>query len=256
MEPVSLFLENLYEPQILVTMRDFLIIYKPPKMHSAPGKGTSIMEWCEAQFPEIRDIHRHVQNRIVKECGLLHRLDYETQGLSLVARNQRAFEQLLDEQNQGRVVKEYGALAAKAEKMLPGFPSFAEVLNTHTGNIESNFRPYGPGRKEVRPLNESKAYCTEILSGEPTELEKILYFRLRIHRGFRHQIRCHLAWAGFPTLNDPLYGGQNFGKGTLALRAERIIFPDPYSGDTLAYALPALNIQNLKKDLKKNTNSE
>ena len=257
MEPVSLTLQNLYEPQILVTTGDFLLVYKPPKMHSAPGKGTSLAEWCKARFPEIGDIHRPMggQNRVdnVKECGLLHRLDYETQGLVLVARNQRSFEILLDEQNRGGVVKEYGALVSKAEKMPPGFPPFAGVLRNN-GNIESNFRPYGPGRKEVRPTNESKSYrtepyCTEIYCtepfGKPIELENIRYFRLRIHKGFRHQIRCHLAWAGFPILNDPLYGGQQFGKGILALRAQGIIFLDPNSGERLRYVLPALNIQDL-----------
>ena len=156
MKFVSLILENLNEPQILVTTGDFLLVYKPPKMHGAPGKGTNTAEWCKTRFPQISDIHW----------------------------------------------------------------------------------PYGPGRKEVRPTNQSKSYrtkpyCTEIL-GEPTDLEKILYFRLRIHRGFRHQIRCHLTWAGFPILNDSLYGGQKFGKGThLALRAEGIMFFYPGSGERL-----------------------
>jgi len=103
---------------------------------------------------------------------------------------------------------------------------------------------------EARPANQSKScrtkpYCSEIC-GEPTNLEKVLYFRLRIHRGFRHQIHCHLTWAGFPVLNDSLYGGQEFGKEIhLAFRAEGIMFFDPGSGEKQRYALPGSATQNL-----------
>ena len=272
MKPVSLTLLNVHEPQVLVSAEDFLLVYKPPKMHSAPGKGASLAEWCGSLFPEIRGISRRGNSGggrnsgasavATVESGLLHRLDYETQGLVLFARNQGAFEILLDEQDQGEVVKEYGALVSKAEKTPPGFPPFAGVLKNKK-NIESYFRPYGPGRKEVRPVplpvNEERPasveiskdkgtpypYRTEILDPRSATQGGIEYFRLRITRGFRHQIRCHLAWAGFPVINDPLYGGHKFGKGILALRAEGIRFTYPRSTRKLYYTLPPLDIQDL-----------
>ena len=248
METVRLSLTDMSNPLILASTRDFFIAYKPPKMHSAPGNGESLTGWCSTFFPEIMDLHRisgssgSINSVRNKDGGLLHRLDYETQGLVLFARRQDSFDQLLTEQNQGKMIKEYGAFASKVEKLPAGFPCFT---GTFPGTLESDFRPYGPGRKEVRPLKEGKQYYTEILEEQQTGSDEVRYLRLRIHRGFRHQIRCHLAWAGFPVLNDPLYGGKKMGTGILALRAQGIEFIDPGCGEKLHYTLLALSLSDL-----------
>ena len=236
-ETIQLSLHELYAPQILASTGHFLIVYKPPKMHSAPGKGENLVEWCSSLVPEIRGLNN--------EGGLLHRLDYETQGLLLFARTRHSFERLLDDQKQGKIAKEYGAYVSRAQKKLNGFPVFSGTFPRE--RIDSYFRPFGPGRKEVRPVvfqAKGRPYRTEILefdSSEGTESDDTLYLRLRIYQGFRHQIRCHLSWAGFPVLNDPVYGGQKMGQGVLALRAEGIQFADPGSGKTLTYVLPPLS---------------
>ena len=119
--------------------------------------------------------------------------------------------------------------------------------------IESAFRPYGPGRKEVRPVlsniskneNQGELYVTEILENQPVSDTGILSFRLRISKGFRHQIRCHLAWLGAPILNDSLYGGPSSGKGLLALRAASITFTDPSSGKVRSYSIPSLELDEI-----------
>ena len=71
----------------------------------------------------------------------------------------------------------------------------------------------------------------------------ILCFTMRIKRGFRHQIRCHLSWMGKPILNDELYGGaapENSGSpGVIALRAAGFSFFDPEGGEKREYRLPA-----------------
>ena len=264
MEPVLINIEEPCAPQILVKTDNFLLVYKPPKMHSAPGKGASLSEWCVDQFPEIRDLQRPGASPSESkwEGGLLHRLDYETHGLVLFARNQESFQQLLFQQNQGMIIKEYGALISTAEKKLPGFPPFNGTLfssnlklsensddNCIKHSITSYFRPYGPGRKEVRPVesneDQGKPYCTEIIEEQFLKNGGFRYIRLRILRGFRHQIRCHLAWTGFSVLNDPLYGGRQIGKGILALQAQGIKFFDPDSGEELHYDLPALRLLDL-----------
>jgi 23S rRNA pseudouridine1911/1915/1917 synthase len=64
-------------------------------------------------------------------------------------------------------------------------------------------------------------------------------FYVRISRGFRHQIRCHLSWIGYPILNDGLYGEGKTGGGAagkaegsfLALTAVGLSFPDPRTGE-------------------------
>jgi 23S rRNA pseudouridine1911/1915/1917 synthase len=119
-------------------------------------------------------------------------------------------------------------------------------------NVFSAFRPYGRGRKAVRPvicrstLTEEKILCknrkpckiamdqgnpykTEIFNIEQDEADNLFRFKVRLYRGFRHQIRCHLAWLGYPLLNDPLYGGKNTNQ-QLALFAQALMFKNPETG--------------------------
>jgi 23S rRNA pseudouridine1911/1915/1917 synthase len=264
-------------PFFLATDDSFLVVYKPPRMHSSPLKRSAVdapgsapagkyvpgeqtlLDWCARSFPEITA----VRGRNPWEGGLLHRLDYETRGLTLIARTQAAFDALLAAGQAGRFVKEYAALTARAANSLPSMPAPpfpAERLFT-AGNglpplsIESAFRPYGPGRKAVRPvpltlsgekpgkrapkeiaLDRGQPYRTGILE---TKAEgELIGFRVRICRGFRHQIRCHLAWFGYPLVNDALYGGMSRpGSPGLELLAGAIAFPDPLTGGVREYRL-------------------
>ena len=256
-------IDNILQPQILAAEKDYLVVYKPPKMHSAPqakSEGVNILYWCAGQFPEIMDL----KGRRAGEGGLLHRLDYETQGLMLIARTRIGMDAFLKQQNEGVLAKEYCALASRSEATPPGFPLIRpdpEIIpkiipkiviegpQDESGfRISSAFRPYGPGRKEVRPvilsllksgdkvlkpkglaLDRGNEYTTDVL--RMRDLPKgIKLFRLRIFTGFRHQLRSHLTWMGMPILNDSLYGGLSCGNGFLALRAFKLAFIEPGSG--------------------------
>jgi 23S rRNA pseudouridine1911/1915/1917 synthase len=260
-------------PFVLEADDSCLVVYQPPRMHSSPLKrnagGVSaeqtLFDWCARSFPEVTAVRGHNP----WEGGLLHRLDYETRGLTLIARTQAAFDALLAAGKAGRFVKEYAALAAKAAKSLPAMPAppfpaerlFVAGSGLPPLLIESAFRPYGPLRKVVRPvplifsgekarfsgrkgkpalkeivLDWGRPYRTEILA---TKAEgELTGFRVRIRRGFRHQIRCHLAWLGYPLVNDALYGGAlRPDYPGLALLAEAIAFPDPLTGGIREYRL-------------------
>jgi 23S rRNA pseudouridine1911/1915/1917 synthase len=262
----------------------FAVVYKPPFLHSAPLKKDSVptgaggeergygslLGWYARTFPGIR----RVRGRNEWEGGILHRLDFETWGLVLFAKTQFAMDALLVQQDQGSFVKEYGALSlVERRDRLPGFPTgiFFEdacpCLSTGGSlppapfSVESAFRPYGPGRKAVRPSVDRRPpfqegpvcgargplqtgagrrlYQTEILEWEAEG--KRIRFRLRLKRGFRHQIRCHLAWLGFPLLNDALYGGPLESRAgdarPLALKADMLAFYDPASSERRVYRL-------------------
>jgi 23S rRNA pseudouridine1911/1915/1917 synthase len=245
-------------------------------MHSAPLKdspGNTLLDWCANLYPEVRLPGK--PGEVTREGGLLHRLDFETHGLVLIARTTEALAALKEQQARGTFTKEYSALSVLfSPPSLPGFPEQPET-STPPFAVESAFRPYGPGRAAVRPvvpggitrqkprhkpaLDRGAPYRTEVLeineasclAGEAWAGKKALYFRLRIIRGFRHQIRCHLAWLGYPILNDRLYGplpakGAETGAGHtgpvayLALRAQGISFLDPLSGEPCSYTLPPL----------------
>jgi len=227
------------EPQLIAETASYLVVYKPPRMHTAPlkeGEGKTLLAWTASLFPDVLQVHGYKTT----EGGLLHRLDYETQGLVLFARTDAAMMALAAQQEKNMFIKEYDAvspLTAETENQLPGFPPYPSVLYPHAGNcIESAFRPYGKGRKAVRPfIKEKTCYSTEICSCA-SEGDK-QYFCIRITKGFRHQIRCHLAWINRPILNDTLYGGNRDG-GFLALRASALAFADPESGKARGYRLP------------------
>jgi 23S rRNA pseudouridine1911/1915/1917 synthase len=233
----------------------FAIVFKPPRMHCAPlrkdgkeGSGETLLDWYAKIFPPIMEL----SGRKEGEGGLLHRLDFETQGLVLFAKNQQTLENLLNQQKQGTLIKEYSAICRKSAPQ----PGAVEVsIDQQGGNaatplvIESYFRPYGPGRKLVRPVTKENLkgketakdgdayYKTEIIGIEKRDItgqEGSYHFTVRLKRGFRHQIRCHLAWVGFPVLNDPLYGGAELndnGDRFLALKATGLFFNDPKSGE-------------------------
>jgi len=257
-------LNDISLPHILAEEKGFLVVYKPPGMHSAPlpssAKGgnpaTSLADWCAERFPETAAL----AGRQAGDGGLLHRLDYETHGLLLVARTQAGMDYFLAQQKEGKFLKEYSALATERKTPLPGFPPFQFApCENHVQKIQSAFRAYGPGRKAVRPVitsdeiasneiaRDAVIYTTGILDARSLP-RGITAFHLRIVRGFRHQIRSHLAWLGMPILNDSLYGGASFGGGLssggfLSLRACSLLFTDPASGKDRCFSIRPLEVE-------------
>ena len=229
-------IKNILLPQIMTEKEDFLIVYKPPKMHSAPIKkhtDNTLFDWCCIQYPEIKNL----PGRKNGEGGLLHRLDYETHGLLIVARTKEGMENLILQQKEGRIIKEYNALVKKCKNNLPGYP---EVSKENGKIIKSAFRPYGAGRRSVRPvLHGEKQYITEIINMKKEKME-IISARLKILNGFRHQIRCHLSWIGLPIINDDLYGGFSSVNGILALRAVSLTFNDIKNNKKILFSIPDL----------------
>ncbi|MDR2768056.1 MAG: RNA pseudouridine synthase [Treponema sp.] len=224
------------EPALLRESERYLLLYKPPRFHTAPlhavqsGESGTLLEWAAKRYPDILAVTGHRAG----EGGLLSRLDYETQGLVLIARTQKLFDDL-----KGGFIKKYEAFS-RGGSAPRGFPPLEKALPVDGGafSLSSAFRPYGPGRKAVRPVvrvsGGVRVYTTEGAAADKSAGTTGsdgsgglggFFFRVTIKRGFRHQIRCHLAWAGYPLLNDSVYGGTPDG-GFLALRAGALSFND------------------------------
>jgi 23S rRNA pseudouridine1911/1915/1917 synthase len=275
-------------PYVLEETETYAVVYKPPRIHSAPLNNDpdsntahdTLLGWYAERCPAIL-IPRGKKSI---EGGLLHRLDFETEGLVLFAKTQQSLESLNAQQAAGQFVKEYGAITcgtlALGQDPLPGFPPSPGIPEKGS-YIESFFRPWGPGRKAVRPVVEKKnnreivsdsgaCYRTEILEcevvpdsggGAPAPGEGLRIFKLRLLRGFRHQIRCHLAWIGEPILNDTLYGGAALQStprvawplaGPVALRAEAFSFYDPETREQKNYRLDSVKdiLANFRGQIK------
>jgi len=228
-------------PYILEETEDFAVVFKPPKMHcTASGiksqKDGTLFEWYSEK----------------SQCfDIMHRLDFETHGLVLFAKNKKSYEVFKTLQDNGEFVKEYSAICVKADvtAQLPGFPEYSGGIPQPPFVIESYFRPFGVGRKLVRPVIEDGKKHKEIAKDKGgfyrTEITDINgnIFTARIKRGFRHQIRCHLCWIGFPIQNDPLYLPHDGEPqtGSLALRAYSLVFDDPASGKRRKYQIAAFD---------------
>lgn len=178
------------------------------------------------------------------EGGLFHRLDYETSGLVLFAKSEAVLEALLGAQEEGRIAKDYRAICLPSQDPQPGarpersppagigaeawFRAIDFGMMTRAGlealaslvsgrGIECHFRPYGPRAARVACLalgidspgkgGPDRPYASTVLGARPEAGEgRGLVLDLRIHRGFRHQLRAQLAWLGLPIRGDALYG--------------------------------------------------
>ena len=271
------------EPFVAVEKPAYLVVFKPRGMHGAPlaaGEEGTLLAWCAERWPELL----RVRGRKAVEGGLLHRLDRDTAGLVVFAREQATCDFLLGEQERGAFLKEYEARCrdlrddgAYADLSLEaGFPPRPFRAGDSPCEVESAFRPYGPGRRAVRPIlaatagevpsrlradaafDRGRPYRTSIQALSPILAqalspiralspsgERRILVRASLERGFRHQVRCHLAWLGLPIEGDELYprpvaelaAEPLAAAPSLALTATAVSFPDPESGMTLRYAL-------------------
>ncbi len=219
---------------ILYKDPSLVVVDKPAGMHTAPledQEGGTLLELVVEEFPEVRS----VPGIKPLEFGLVHRLDRETSGLVVIARTAESFERLRASFFSGGARKWYRAACAcvKAE---PGADRF---------RIESRFAPYGPGRKMVRPVlaeersqkllrsASRESYVTEASILARSEGRALLGASLL--KGFRHQVRAHLAFLGFPIFGDAQYGAAvpEGAPPRMYLHAERIELRHPQSGEPL-----------------------
>lgn len=228
------------EPAIFAETAGWAVLVKPHDMPSAPlvaGENDSLLEW----FLQLRPEARSVRGKKPVECGLLHRLDTGTEGLVLVAKTQGTYDSLYRSQKDGLIVKTYRAICSRPS------PGALPFNGKYPARIESRFRAYGPGRKEVRPLfpgtrcyaEAGEDYSTVIEDVEPMPGSDDLAIRCVLVRGYRHQIRAHLAYEGFPILGDRLYNpAWKERDGPLQLSAIGLSFPDPLTGKRAVFSLP------------------
>ena len=229
------------QPALSVLFEDgqLLAVDKPAGAHSAPlrrGEGGTLLGLVLARYPEVAGLPG------IKpvEPGLLHRLDRETSGILLVARTAEAFRDLCAAFEAGRVRKEYIALCACRIEARAG-----ERLQ-----LESRFAPYGRGRRRVQvllPGEEGRYAARRAAPGlYRTEVEVLerrgswALVRASLLRGFRHQVRAHLARLGLPIAGDALYGVEAPAGAPerLYLHASALELPHPAGGQALRLSSP------------------
>lgn len=195
---------------------DLLVINKPSGMvvHPAPGNYSgTLVNALVGRFNLSNDEIRP---------GIVHRLDKDTSGLMLVAKNDWAHDKL-SEMIKDRIVKRtYIALVEG-------------VINHETGTIDA---PIGRTME-----NREKMMITEINSKEAITHFRVLkrfkkhtLIECQLETGRTHQIRVHMSYINHPVVNDPVYGkkvsNNTFGQ---LLHSTKISFPNPRDGEMLSF---------------------
>ncbi len=268
--------EAVSEPFVVFLDDDYIAVFKPAGMNSAPGEtgaesakadgSRDLVSWLSGEEPdqgrafqeEVPDFSdeketeslKALRRRLRTEKGLLSRLDRDTSGLVLFARTKEAFIRSLELQSAGRIKKFYRLVASPSNAELPGFKPqrfrpegfLAEAGFKTPGigqsfEIEGFFRSFGyKGSRvacvagdyasETKKKLTPKIYGTRVLSfGKFTDSGDSFgrfsaSVEAMIKSGFRHQIRAHMAWIGFPVVGDELYGGHPASR--LYLESHRI----------------------------------
>lgn len=194
----------------------FFVIKKAAGIPSAPLKEGDFSAFTLAAefFPEIKKIN----SKKNVEGGLLHRIDTDTEGLLLIAQSQEFYDRLSLEQENNLFKKRYSALCQKCDiqKYSLAFPTVKNLnfLENKAFDLSSFFRPYGKNSKEVRPVTlDSGKYSLKKTNKVEYTTNITLSFlddgkikaRAFLKKGYRHQVRCHLAWIGFPICGDKIY---------------------------------------------------
>jgi 23S rRNA pseudouridine1911/1915/1917 synthase len=185
------------EPEAALDVRletkDLVVVQKPAGQPSAPlepDERGSLASALVGHYPEMRSVgHR------AREPGLLHRLDTQTSGLLVAARNVRAFECLRHALAQGEIKKRYLAIVPSAE------------LDSE-GVVDAALQPDPSDRRKVKIDNQRSRPKRAVTHWKVLERAgRWALIELEVSHAYRHQIRAHLAFIEHPIAGDVLYGG-------------------------------------------------
>ena len=199
---------------------DLIVVNKPSGMvvHPAPGNYTGTL--VNALIYHTNNLSK-VNTNI--RPGIVHRIDADTSGLLLVAKNDKAHNILAEAIQKKEVVREYIALVEG-------------IIMEDTATIDAPIGRDKKDRKKMTVTSEnSKDAVTHIRVLERYKDSTLI--RCKLETGRTHQIRVHLSYIGYPVVNDPVYGhkkliDKDFGQ---MLHAEKLGFIHPTTKEYMEF---------------------
>jgi 23S rRNA pseudouridine1911/1915/1917 synthase len=176
--------------KIIFQDQDIIVVDKPAglKVYSQ-GEETSLMEKLIELHPELKQVGSP------KRYGLVHRLDKETSGLVIIAKNEKALLFIQKQFKNREVDKTYLGLIYKQIK-----PSQGEIISNLIRSPQ-NFKK----QKVVAPAPSAKGRLAILNYRTIKSWEKYSLLEIKPKTGRMHQIRVQLAWKQNPIVGDPLY---------------------------------------------------
>lgn len=203
--------------KIIYEDSDILVIDKPPGLVVHPPQ--------EGHHKTLVNALIHLKKELSFSAsplrpGVVHRLDKETSGVMVLAKNEHSYNSLVSQFKERKVSKEYRAIVwgkMRKEKMLIDLPLARDTKNRL--------------KMKVSFLKAKQAHTgLEVL----VRLEDSTYLSLRPKTGRMHQIRVHLKFLGFPIVGDRKYGLKDDYQ-ELFLHAKELSFTHPREGKPLKF---------------------
>jgi len=216
------------KPQIIFEDENFLVIEKPfgwvVNDAETVKHNLVIQKWLSENFdfPVFKD--RELRN------GIVHRLDKDTSGLLLIAKNKESFEKLQGYFRERKIEKEYTLLAHGKVKPKEG------SINASLGRLPWNRTHFGviPGGRESDTGYETIEEYNKEVKVKGKENPYYTLIRAYPKTGRTHQIRVHMKHIGNPIVSDPLYAGRKTYKRDIVwcprlfLHASKLTIPKEF----------------------------
>jgi 23S rRNA pseudouridine1911/1915/1917 synthase len=219
--------------EILYQDDSLAVINKAAGMVVHPSAGHSDATLVNAllfHIPDLSGIGGEVRP------GIVHRLDKDTSGVMVIAKNDAAHRKLTGNWNSDLVQKEYLALV------------YGKPKESH-GRIEAPIGRDPRDRKKMAVVDSGRAAVTLYRTIE--EFRHVALVRCSLKSGRTHQIRVHLKSIGHPIVGDPVYSGPQWrgipdkklqrllaSVKRQALHAARLRFPHPVTGEVMTFEAP------------------
>lgn len=212
---------------------NMLVVNKPSGMLTHPTtieqSGTLVNALLFRYGDGLSDINGEFRR------GILHRLDRNTSGLLMAAKNNAAHEYLVEKMKAGEITKKYLAVV----KGVIEEDDF--IIDKPIGR-----NPAQPHKMAVIPGGKESISKVKIIE----RFKDATLVEIHLITGRTHQIRVHMSSIGHPVYNDTLYG---FGKMKIkteeqVLEAYKLSFPSPYNGEIISLEID--KDEKLKKVLK------
>jgi 23S rRNA pseudouridine1911/1915/1917 synthase len=188
------------QPQIIYQDQEILIINKPYGLvvnRAESVKQKTLQDWVEKKFDFINPQKNTKSLDFIKRSGIVHRLDKDTSGAMVIAKNIKCFKHMQQQFQQRQVEKKYLALAHGK-------------LEPKSGDIKMPLARQLKNRKKfaVRLSGRQAITYYQVKKYLHKDGEKFSLVKLQPKTGRTHQLRVHLKHLGHPIVSDPIYLGK------------------------------------------------
>ena len=218
--------------EIVYQDEDVAVINKPQGMVVHPSAGHTSGTLVNALMYHIQDLSGI--NGVLRP-GIVHRIDKDTSGLLMVAKNDQAHVALADELKDKKSLRKYWAIVHG------NLPNDRGVIEAPIGRSEKD-------RKKQAVTAKGKPALTRFQVLE--RFGDYSLVELQLETGRTHQIRVHMAYIGHPVAGDEVYGPRKTLKGHgQFLHARTLGFTHPRTGEVLEFTAeaPAIFQETLEK---------